>query len=58
MEDRGLMPEVGSRTSRRLTLRTAHQPATETICSSCIRDLGAPDLNYRLVLRCTSTGRA
>jgi hypothetical protein len=30
---------------------------TETTCSACSRDLGAPDLNYRLVLRCTSMGR-
>jgi len=26
----------------------------EAVCSSCREDLGAPDLNYRLVLRCSS----
>ena len=40
--------------SSRLGAIHGHTSAKE--CSTCREDLAAPELNYRLVLRCTTTG--
>ena len=37
-------------------LREIHEHPTAKECSACREDLAAPELNYRLVLRCTTTG--
>lgn len=42
--------------SGRVHGRTGHTSEPARNCSTCREDLAVPDLNYRLVLRCTTTG--
>jgi hypothetical protein len=37
-------------------LREIHTHIADRVCSTCREDLAVPELNYRVVLRCSSAG--